>query len=1304
MMRFFTHTFYLFIFLLLLAGSVNGQRIFGNEWVNTSQTYLRIPVTETGFYRVNRQELIAAGFNVDSISSGSLQMFRRGKELAIEVTEDSSGRIGVDGSIGFFGERNDGALDSSLYVTPAAMPHSKYSLYSDTSAYFLTARTDGGKGKRIIESKTANTRNLVHYHFEESFQLFTSHYLPGAFYPADSNFESGSVLTDYDTGEGWTGPPIKDRQDYILRTENAVREKLGQAELEILVAGRSAGEHSFEIHINALGVWRKIVAENTTDYNPRLLKKALLPSDLDSQGKITLRVMSIKAENSISISYIRLRYPQRSILEKESRQKIFHFNDPIDSPAWQLENAQDLDFYDCSDPYQLRKIEKNSDIIPISTKIIGIRKPLKIHPPRLVRFRKINPENIDYLIVTHPLMRKPVEGYDPVSQYADYRSSAKGGTFKPCVIHSEEVFDQFNYGETGPRGIKNMIAWMYQSRALKFVLLIGRSIDPQTARKQPDSRRTDMVPNAGWPGSDVALAMGIDSANDFIPAVPVGRINAFTSENVSDYLQKVIALESEQSSAPWRKNVLHLSGGRSTDELSLFRGYLKSFEQKITGSLNVNIKTISKQTDEPVERFPVHEPVNNGVALMTLFGHSGPDVTDLDIGYASDTNREYVNGPHYPAIIVNGCATGSIFYTPKTLSSDWIFAKNKGAVLFLAHTFNGSSTSLMRYTGSLYEVLADSAFSSQPFGFIQQEAIRRTLRKSPSIIDKITVQQMNLHGDPAIPIFPARLPDYSIDSRSIQISDILKEPLNSHSDSILIQLIVTNNGRYRKENYMLSIQRINDSTVNLKYDYLHEAPRLADTLYIKIPNNVSTSGKERWRFTIDPKNELAEESSLNNHVSKDIFISEGGAIPLLPAHDYITDKNHLELIAQVPYENSVVIFEWDTISTFTNPKNAIAIAKGLLAKYRIEIPAVEGQKTFWRVCTPKDRRRPSRFRSVTYSSDLPETKRLPECTVSFKGNNAETLQEGDHHRARLVFNNVTEIDFSDSIEISIREVHQDTLGKVIKISPLRAHEVREFEWKTETIDAVGSHHIFFEFNHSRLPEENFANNVVRFRYEVVPDATPPVLIVKTDGRQLENDDIVSPLPTIDIQLFDENKFLIRKDTSGIELWLKENCLNCREQRIYFGNSPWKLVAVNNFLAELKLFQPLKSGEYRLRVKARDVSGNFAPEYQINFRVNDANGILKAHVSPNPSNSWFKFNIEFTGSTVPGNLSLKIYDASGKNVHNMIFNPHPGKNEWIWYPENLASGMYFYRLKTIGLKAPLKPEILKPITGRLLWLR
>ena len=118
-------------------------------------------------------------------------------------------------------------------------------------------------------------------------------------------------------------------------------------------------------------------------------------------------------------------------------------------------------------------------------------------------------------------------------------------------------------------------------------------------------------------------------------------------------------------------------------------------------------------------------------------------------------------------MIVNGCAAGSIFYSTQTLSSDWIFASENGAALFLAHTFNGPSTALKRYTEIFYEVLADSAFTREPFGNIQLEAIRRNLNRNPDILDSITVQQMTLHGDPAILIFPAVYDNSPAESDSV---------------------------------------------------------------------------------------------------------------------------------------------------------------------------------------------------------------------------------------------------------------------------------------------------------------------------------------------------------------------------------------------------------------------------------------------------------------------------------------------------------------------------------------------------------
>ncbi|MCE7067482.1 C25 family cysteine peptidase [Dyadobacter sp. CY326] len=677
--------------------SLCAQKLFGNEWIIPSNSYLRIPVVQTGFYKISTQELVNAGFPIDSGSVAGYQMFRRGKELAIEVIHNQTN---TGAEIKFYGERNDGALDTALYVTPDAIPHTHYSLYSDTSAYFLTWQK-GVIGKRISNKDTIPASDSIDYHFEAIEKLFISHYAPGNFYPPESGFNDGSALTTYDYGEGWTGPEIKENESsrFSFELDKADVERFGQAEVEMVVVGRSAGEHALELWTHGqAGLKKMLHAVKLEDFNSITFKIQLSGEDLKT-NKLEFELLSNASKGSVSVSYIKIKYPQKGA------KRVFN--------------------------------------------------SMPILKPRLVKFSNIKPDKVDYLILTHPAVREKVNGADPVEAYAAYRASSAGGNYKPLIIESEAVFDQFNYGEPGPSGLKNLISWFAQAGHLKFVFLIGRSIDPQKARKSQDARITDLVPNAGWPGSDIALVMGHDSASGLNPIVAIGRLNALNAQQVADYLNKVKAMEGEPADAPWRKNILHLSGGRSPEELSTFLDYVKSFEQKIDhAALSANVETISKKTTDAVERLPLHIPINKGVGLITLFGHSSLDVTDIDIGLASDPQAQIQNHPRYPAIIVNGCAAGSIFYSNRALSNDWILSPNNGAILFLAHTFNGLSTDLKHYTESFYEVLADSSFTNQPFGIIQNEAIHRNLTKHKNISAIITAQQMVLHGDPAIRIFP----------------------------------------------------------------------------------------------------------------------------------------------------------------------------------------------------------------------------------------------------------------------------------------------------------------------------------------------------------------------------------------------------------------------------------------------------------------------------------------------------------------------------------------------------------------------
>src|SRR5690606_13011996 len=90
------------------------------------------------------------------------------------------------------------------------------------------------------------------------------------------------------------------------------------------------------------------------------------------------------------------------------------------------------------------------------------------------------------------------------------------------------------------------------------------------------------VPTLGYPGSDVDLV-------NFLPnklmAMNVGRISAWTPQEVGQYLEKVKAYEAalrtpvspDYASESWKKQVIHAAGGRRVDESSGYLNTLTNF-------------------------------------------------------------------------------------------------------------------------------------------------------------------------------------------------------------------------------------------------------------------------------------------------------------------------------------------------------------------------------------------------------------------------------------------------------------------------------------------------------------------------------------------------------------------------------------------------------------------------------------------------------------------------------------------------------------------------------------------------------
>src|SRR5690606_30248549 len=163
--------------------------------------------------------------------------------------------------------------------------------------------------------------------------------------------------------------------------------------------------------------------------------------------------------------------------------------------------------------------------------------------------------------------------------------------------------------------------------------------------------------------------------------------------------------------------------------------------------------------------------------------------------------------------------------------------------------------------------------------------------------------------------------------------------------------------------------------------------------------------------------------------------------------------------------------------------------------------------------------------------------------------------------------------------------------------------------------------------------------------DIKPDDTNPILEVTFDGHFIMDGDIVSPSPQILVRVKDENTVLLKKDTLGMQLFLKRPCEGCDLERVYFSNPSvvWTPATENSdFLVE---YHPenLEDGMYTLSVQATDETGNAAGRepYRVNFEVINESTITNFFPYPNPFSTSTRFVFTLTGSELPDNIIIQI---------------------------------------------------------------
>ena len=168
--------------IFLFAPFLIGAQQYGNEWINFSQQYFKIPVYKTGIHRLEYSTIkisfFQAGIDISDIGINEFQVLGTEKEVANFIEdEDNNGFLNGDDYIEFYAEKNSSWLDSLVYTSPDYVPDPYYSLFNDTIRYFLTWNPQGF-GLRMINEDSTNFTSYspLDYCWNKSYTKFSSDY------------------------------------------------------------------------------------------------------------------------------------------------------------------------------------------------------------------------------------------------------------------------------------------------------------------------------------------------------------------------------------------------------------------------------------------------------------------------------------------------------------------------------------------------------------------------------------------------------------------------------------------------------------------------------------------------------------------------------------------------------------------------------------------------------------------------------------------------------------------------------------------------------------------------------------------------------------------------------------------------------------------------------------------------------------------------------------------------------------------------------------------------------------------------
>ncbi len=903
---------YTLLLIMLSTWSITNAQPYENSWINYSQTYYKIKVWQEGIYRLKTNELLFSGIPVSSIDNRNIQLFRNGVEQYVYVY-DQNGDHTLNGNdyIEFYGERNDGRLDTRMYKDTTWQPNVNYSLFTDTSVYFLTYNNSLlNKRLTVVIDTTYTGYTASNYFIRDSYREDATRYNEG--------YQNPDI--DYTETEGWmdlafyTGAP----QPKTINTQN-IYTGAGAPNIDIntTVAGANNNPHNINITFPGTNF-----SDSYVGYKMRRYPFSISPIVFTSSSTVFNYSATTIGQFPDYNSFVNLsvKYPHTYNLENASSFKLFVPDDAQGKTYMQITNfnmtgSTEAILYDVTNHKRIVVTQAgstlsalvlndgqtnpktcylaaSSQITNISTNYIGNFNYVTSNQGLFNNFA--TPKDSAYIIITNRAL------WNAALAYKAYRDITTNN--KVVLVDVDELFDQFSYGvREHPLAIKNFTKYILDTWSSvhppQALFLLGKSIRASDSRLIPTNFANNLVPSYGNPPSDVLLTSGINGSI-YDPKIPVGRLSAKTPADVTNYLEKIQAYEAAQAQEPvpgWMKEVLHFGGGASVPEQDEIKNDLNNFKAIIEDTLfGGHVTSYFKTSTQPIvidQSAALQAKIDSGVSIMTFFGHASGSGFDQ----STDLPENYGNHDKLPIIIANSCFAGDIHTSIQSISERFVTLPEIGAIGFIASVGEGQIYYLNIYSGFLYKNISFNNYG-ETIGKILQHTVLQ-VQDTNFYGTKIVCQEMSLQGDPGIKINSWKKPDYLMTQSNIYFTP---STITTNLDTFNVHVIVRNLAKAVPDSFNVVVTRTypngTDSVYTTRIAHCYYADSLQLTMHV---NGFSSSGINKFKVEVDlPTSEVDEiDNTFNNSATATLFITSNDLVPVFPAKFAIVPYNTIALKA-----------------------------------------------------------------------------------------------------------------------------------------------------------------------------------------------------------------------------------------------------------------------------------------------------------------------------------------------------------------------------------------------------------------------